>query len=1761
MRRNQQRGPRKLRVEPLEAREMLSADSIDSLPEAPTSPLRYQPGDPYYKEPFGGRRQWIYGPRLVSTGIRGANIEAAWDQLIRWERNIGNNQPIPSNLNRALFAFGGDATFNTVNGVDTPTGINRRPVFAIVDNGVQLDHPDLVANMLAFPDSFDCTIDPRLKLPDGGPGPPGGRHFTLNAHGTAVTGIAAADRDNGAGISGVAPEAFWSSHRLLLTLDPSDPVTSARNSDIGEATCLGFDPIFTQPGPTQTAEKDIYINAWGPVDATDWRTTAAVPGNITRGAILGNINFGRPYPPPFGPTLGTIYVWAGGNGREFGDRVDYDQYASNRFSIAVASIDQSGNQSQYSEEGASVFIAAPSSTAFQTPGDRLEILTTDIHVIDPLCPQFFPDQADYGGYNWHTGVSDPRNNLAECNIWPNDEDPFPDLAYTNYGHWSPFDSVGGFGGTSGAAPVVAGIIALMLDGRDDGILDGARFPLGQPTGILNTLELTYRDVQHILATSAYRTGGTTGWARNDGIYEISPDPDPGSTFSIGAHINHKYGFGAIDALKAVQTSYNWPGVSDQFYFTSGTLAVQRQPFDPPGSIGRRIPDNTGQSVGQIFTVLPGQTWTQCAIQRWNDCQGTDVEFPNNMPPIEWVEVTLESDHAFGGDLEITLIGPNGTRAEFAKQHASAEPYTNWKFVTPRFWGEDPLGNWNLQIKDVKSGDIGNWLSWQISFFSGVPFTVDDALPPAGSPDTAMALSNSFQLINVVANDGPRVDTSTVEIVTPPNQMGQVIALGNGQVRYRSRPGYVGTETFTYLVRNRFGLASAPITVTVTVTAPPPDPADPPVAANDTFSTPVNTAAILNILNNDSDPDRGDSVDPTTVSIVSQPTAGTGTVAVNANGTVTFTPANLFIGDAQFSYRVEDTTGLLSNVATVTVRVTTSGVTIPQAVNDVVATPANTAIVINVLANDTSPESPFNVATVAVVTAPNPAHGTAAVNTTTGRITFTPAAGFFGGATFAYNVRDQRGFLSNTATVSVAVKAPPQALNDSGAGFEIPEGTIGLLSILTNDFDPDGTLLPSSVVIVTPPQHGTVTINRTTGLATYTPDCEFAGADTFTYIVGDNEGQLSNVATVTIVLTEVQDPPTAVDDTVRTAADTPVVIDIQSGLLANDQPGDQGDTFNASSFRIPAGGGPNHGTANVNLATGQVTYTPDAGFTGGDSFTYFIRDNDGLTSNAGTARIRVGDPVSISGRAYIDTNLNGQFDAGEIPVQENEIVITVSDGLYTHSQSVRTDATGAFSAIDNPFTGLLLPRGTYSIAQVQPGLLIDGIDTPGTPAAVVGNNVFSGIVLSPGQSASGFLFGEQRFRSEFSIVNPASSRLYVASASISDTDDNPFGTSTPLALDLSQGNIWLSFDRGLSGRYAIDAISADGAIRLDVFNNTSFQTPVATSGGAASSAHVEFNGTTAPQFLKVSGSGSLFQVTVTPLDPCEPSLASFPATLAVSSSQWSGPFLGALAAQGLGNSGFDVPGGTVDQFNPLPWTNIDQISVRFSQPVTAGPGSISVRGTNSGTIPVQNFTYDSSTNTGAWTLSQSIGTDRILVDLSAIPESFDLRGLDSGPEQFRLNVLAGDVNRNARATIADAVAVRNRVGTSVGNVNYSVLHDLDGSGTIDVADRTLALLNVFATLPATQVAASPAAPAALVVTANNATPPSLPANRPEIPRGDGSSALRTSRRPAGQRAVDAALDSLVPASGLSQTDSASRLRARRTHRPGTVSSAVDSIFGS
>ncbi|MBI3776571.1 MAG: tandem-95 repeat protein [Gammaproteobacteria bacterium] len=238
---------------------------------------------------------------------------------------------------------------------------------------------------------------------------------------------------------------------------------------------------------------------------------------------------------------------------------------------------------------------------------------------------------------------------------------------------------------------------------------------------------------------------------------------------------------------------------------------------------------------------------------------------------------------------------------------------------------------------------------------------------------------------------------------------------DGSFAYTPALNYNGTDSFTYQA-TAGTLNSAPATVSISVNAVN----DAPLAANDAYKTTqgnVLTVAANGVLTNDTDVDNN----PLTAGIVSGPVAGSGTVALNPDGSFTYTPPSAtFTGQATFTYQAND--GVAgSNTATATITVAAN--LAPVAVGDTVSMKRNTlaaptSLVINVLANDTDADGTLNPATVVITTALNKG-GSATINAT-GTITYVPKLNFTGTESFAYQVRDNLGKLSNKATVRVNV---------------------------------------------------------------------------------------------------------------------------------------------------------------------------------------------------------------------------------------------------------------------------------------------------------------------------------------------------------------------------------------------------------------------------------------------------------------------------------------------------------------------------------------------------------------------------------------------------------------------------------------------------------------------------------------------------------------------------------------------------------------------
>ncbi|MEM9136170.1 MAG: DUF4347 domain-containing protein, partial [Cyanobacteria bacterium P01_F01_bin.42] len=232
---------------------------------------------------------------------------------------------------------------------------------------------------------------------------------------------------------------------------------------------------------------------------------------------------------------------------------------------------------------------------------------------------------------------------------------------------------------------------------------------------------------------------------------------------------------------------------------------------------------------------------------------------------------------------------------------------------------------------------------------------------------------------------------------------------------------------------------------------------------------------------------------------------------------------------------------------------------------------------------------------------------------------------FGEALSEYNVDSESGSFTWTIADTGGQLNPPEAVDDAGT---TTESQVLTGNVLTNDSDPDdGDTLSVNAINgeaanvgqqVTLASGALLTVDAQ-GDFTYDPNGVFNGlnngdtaADSFTYTVTD-ENQTSvgvfNEATGTVNITidgegVVNTPPVAADDSYSADFNTALTIGAAGGVLANDSDSDGGDTLTAAIATEPS-----NGTVTLN-DNGSFTYTPDAGFSGSDSFTYTVSDGNG-----------------------------------------------------------------------------------------------------------------------------------------------------------------------------------------------------------------------------------------------------------------------------------------------------------------------------------------------------------------------------------------------------------------------------------------------------------------------------------------------------------------------------------------------------------------------
>ncbi|EMV2053513.1 tandem-95 repeat protein [Vibrio parahaemolyticus] len=548
------------------------------------------------------------------------------------------------------------------------------------------------------------------------------------------------------------------------------------------------------------------------------------------------------------------------------------------------------------------------------------------------------------------------------------------------------------------------------------------------------------------------------------------------------------------------------------------------------------------------------------VNRVNDAPTVENAIADQVLSEDFDAYTIDLNEVFkdsDSSLEFSVSGNDNIQISIVSGVATITPTADWN-------GKETI---TFTVKDSSGESVSQ--------------TVDFTVAPVVDieADSADVVEDTPTIINVLGND---TFESTDKVVSldadngPKN--GTVIVNNDGTVTYTPDDNYVGEDTFTYIVTS--GGMSESTTVEVNVTPVN----DAPVAKDDIATTQEDTAVTIDVLPNDTDVD-GDKL---SIQSATVPEAQ-GKVEI-VDGKLVFTPAKNFNGDAEITYTLTD--GALTDQATVKVTV--------NAVNDTPVVESNIAD--QALAEDFTPYTiDLNTAFSDVdnvdgeLTFSVSGNSNIQVAIVNGIATITPTADWNGSETLTFTATDPSG-ESISQTVNFTVAPVADIVADS---VTVVEDTPTIIKVLGNDtFEGDDKVV--SLDTNNGPANGTVSINPD-GSVTYTPNDNYHGTDSFTYIV--TSGGVSESTTVSVDVTPVNDAPVAKDDIATTQEDTAVTIDV----LPNDSDMD-GDKLSIQSASVPEAQG------KVEIVEGKLVFTPSENFNGDAEITYTITDGQ-LTDEA------------------------------------------------------------------------------------------------------------------------------------------------------------------------------------------------------------------------------------------------------------------------------------------------------------------------------------------------------------------------------------------------------------------------------------------------------------------------------------------------------------------------------------------------------------------
>lgn len=379
---------------------------------------------------------------------------------------------------------------------------------------------------------------------------------------------------------------------------------------------------------------------------------------------------------------GALYVFASGNGGSYGDNCNYDGYTNSIYSITVGAIDHKGLHPPYAESCAAVMVVTYSSGS--------------------------------GEFIHSTDINDRCNDRH--------------------------------GGTSAAAPLAAGIYALLFEVNPD---------------------LTWRDVQYLSVLSS------------DEIKNSDANSQLGA---LGKNYSHRYGYGKLNAAKLIEMAKDWKNVNPQSWYYHPTQLLENEWT------------NTTDKELVHSIKLSGN-----ALKKWNLKTVEHVT----------VTVNIEADVRGNVEIDlVSPLGIVSNLGVVRPHDSSPEGFQNWTFMSVAHWGEKGIGDWKLKVRSTSDGNKVKLNSWRLKIF-GDSIDPKKTVPFQYGNDKENDHDENMQSAEESSSPTSFITSSNIasSTMSPSLDLTQTPTTGNAEISedHNTPNKITNPDKFSYYVISLFGL--------------------------------------------------------------------------------------------------------------------------------------------------------------------------------------------------------------------------------------------------------------------------------------------------------------------------------------------------------------------------------------------------------------------------------------------------------------------------------------------------------------------------------------------------------------------------------------------------------------------------------------------------------------------------------------------------------------------------------------------------------------------------------------------------------------------------------------------------------------------------------------------------------------------------------------------------------------------------------------------